>query len=128
MAPQNIAYSLIRNPVAKIGQGAHDPVIAPAAILPGHADNQLLDVVVYLRSANLSACLGPIELLGHQFPVPTEDRVRLCSIRHVLKRFPTEPVTDLGERLSLGVRKQQAAVNLLLENAVFGNQILIAKE
>jgi hypothetical protein len=114
--------------VAKIGQGAHDPVIAPAGILPSHADNQLLDVVVYLRSANLSTCLGTIELLGHQFPVPTEDRVRLCGIRHVLKRFPTEPVTNLGERLFLGVGKQQATVNLLPENAVFGNQILIAKQ
>ena len=30
---------------------------SPAGILPGHADNQLLDVVVYLRSANLSTCL-----------------------------------------------------------------------
>jgi len=49
-----------------------------------------------------------------------------AAFRRVLKRFPTEPVTDLGERLFLRVGTQQATVKLLPENVVFGNRILIA--
>ena len=114
--------------MAEIGQRPRNPVIAPAGILPGHADNELLDVVVDLRSANLSARLGPIELPGHELPVPAEDRIGFCGIRDVLKRFPTQPVTYLGQRLLLGVREQQATVDLFPQNPVFGNQLLITKQ
>jgi hypothetical protein len=81
-----------------------------------------------MRSANLSTCRGTIELLGDHLSVPAEDGVRLCGIRHVRKRLPTQPVPNLGERLLLGVGEQQATVYLIPQNSVFSNQILVAKQ
>jgi hypothetical protein len=52
--------------VAEIGQRACNPVITPAWIFLRPADNWLLDFVGYLKSANLSARIRTIELLGDQ--------------------------------------------------------------
>src|SRR5262249_52478246 len=38
-ALEDMAHSLIADGVAKVGQGADDPVITPGAILLGHADD-----------------------------------------------------------------------------------------
>jgi len=98
VAPQHIADDLVSHRLAEIGQRTRNPVIAPAGILPGHADNELLDVVVNLRSADLSARLGAIELPGDELPVPAEDRIGFCGVGDVLKRFPTPPTTCLAQR------------------------------
>ena len=40
MAAQNIPYSLIRHLMTEVGEGADDPIIAPAGILSRHPDHQ----------------------------------------------------------------------------------------
>ena len=54
VAVQDIANRLIGNHVPKIGQSGHNPVIAPVAVLAGHANDQLLDLSGNPRSAGTS--------------------------------------------------------------------------
>ena len=56
VAVQDIANRLIGNHIPKIGQSAHNPVIAPVAVLAGHANDQLLDFSSDPRSARTSTC------------------------------------------------------------------------
>ena len=56
VAVQDIANRLIGNHIPKIGQSAHNPVIAPVAVLAGHANDQLLDFSGHPRSARTSTC------------------------------------------------------------------------
>ena len=51
---RDIANRLIGNHIPKIGQSAHNPVIAPVAVLAGHANDQLLDFSGNPRSARTS--------------------------------------------------------------------------
>ena len=44
MTLQHIANGLIGNRKPEIGQGAHNPIIAPVPVLTGHANNQLLEL------------------------------------------------------------------------------------
>jgi hypothetical protein len=55
-ALQDIANRLIGNHIPKIGQSAHNPVIAPVAVLASHANDQLLDFSGDPRSARTSTC------------------------------------------------------------------------
>ena len=51
VAAQHVADCLIGDMVSQIGERPDNPVIAPGAIFPGHANNQSLDVLVNSRSA-----------------------------------------------------------------------------
>src|SRR5262245_20769047 len=41
---QHVANGLIGNRKPEIGQGAHNPIIAPVPVLTSHANNQLLEI------------------------------------------------------------------------------------
>jgi hypothetical protein len=51
VALQNIANRLIGDLISEIGQGAHNPVIAPVPVLARYANDQLLDLLLDPRSA-----------------------------------------------------------------------------
>jgi hypothetical protein len=76
VAPQDIANRLIGNLVAQIGQRPRDPVIAPVPVLPGHTNDQLLDLSLDARPARASTRLRAIELAGDKLAIPAEDSVR----------------------------------------------------
>src|SRR5437660_264162 len=62
MALEDIAHGLITDRVPEIGQGTHDPVIAPRTILVRHAYHQRLQLLVDLRSTQRLALLRAIKL------------------------------------------------------------------
>ena len=64
-----------------------------------------------------------IELLGHQSPVPFEDRLRFDDGDCVRHQF-TEGDGFLGEDASLVVGQENAAVDLVAQDAVLLKQVL----
>lgn len=106
VAPQNVAYRLIRDRVPEVGQHPRDSVIAPVRIVLSHAQNQWFNFVASVRSASVSANLGPIERLDNELPVPAENRLRLGGVSHVHQCLEAEPITDFGECLFLRVGQE----------------------
>jgi hypothetical protein len=76
VAVQDIANGLIGNLIPEIGQGAHNPVIAPVPVLARHANDQLLDLSLDPRPARALTGLRAIEFAGDQLAVPGQDGVR----------------------------------------------------
>jgi hypothetical protein len=52
-----------------------DALVAPSGVLSGQADDQLLDLLVQRRPADLAVRVGP--RAGGQPPVPAQQRVGL---------------------------------------------------
>jgi hypothetical protein len=64
VALQDIADRLITDLIPQIGQRPSDPVIAPGAVLLGHANDELLDLAPDPRSAWAATGFRAIELAG----------------------------------------------------------------
>jgi len=47
----HVSHSLVRDVMAEIGEGAGDPVVAPSAVVLGHADDQLFNLRADSRSS-----------------------------------------------------------------------------
>ncbi len=52
MMLENIPYALVAERVSQVGQGSHDAVIAPGAILAGHPHHEVFDLLVVAGTAN----------------------------------------------------------------------------
>jgi hypothetical protein len=89
MAFQEVPHCLVADTIAQIGQGAHNAVIPPRTILAGHAYYEGLDLLSNAGTSNRRARLGSVTLLGTQFPVPGEDRIRLRNRCDLFERFPS---------------------------------------
>jgi len=63
-----------RDADAKPQQLAVDALIAPAGILPGQPEDQLLNLLAYRRSSWSTTRVGP--RAGHEVPVPAQQRLR----------------------------------------------------
>src|SRR2546427_12275490 len=109
MAFQDIAYGLVTERVSEVGEGADDPVVAPGAILPRHADHQGLQLRVDRGPPWGLALLGTIKLLGHELAVPGQDRVWLDEARHFRQGLLPQLLTDLGQRRAFAVRQPHTA-------------------
>src|SRR5712691_465951 len=75
MALEDVPHGLVTHGVSQVGEGPHNPIIAPRTIFLGHADNQGLQLCSDLWTSSGLTLLGTIELLGRQFAVPDEDGV-----------------------------------------------------
>ena len=128
MTLEHIANGLIGNLKPEIGQGAHNPIIAPVPVLRGHANNQLLKLSLDARSARTSTGLRSIEFAGDKLAVPGQDSVRLRHRCDLGKNLAAQAMTDLAERGSLDVRELQPPVQLGLQDAVFGGQIFVPRQ
>ena len=128
MAFEDIAYRLITHCQAEVGQGADNPVIAPRTILLGHADNQGFQLWVDLRSSWSLALGGAVKLLGHQFAVPAENRVRLDDRGHLLQGLLAQLLADLGEGCALSIGEAHAPLQLVAQDAILRHHVLIAHQ
>ena len=70
------AHGLIGDLVAEVVQSRLDPIVTPGRILPGELQDQIHDHLGGPRSAHGFPLLAVIPLLGHEFAMPAEDRVR----------------------------------------------------
>ena len=105
MALQNVAYRLIGNHIPEIGQGAHNPVIAPVPVLARHANDQLLHLALDPRSTRAMTNLRAIEFAGDQLAVPGQDSVRPGNGCDLGENLAAHAMTNFAERGSLGIRR-----------------------
>jgi hypothetical protein len=114
--------------VSKIGEGPNNPIIAPGAIFPGHANNQLLDVPVNSRSAGDTPRYRSIEFARNEPPVPRQDGVRLGGRRHFTECSAAQSKANLAERRPSDVREPRTAVQLCHQNAIFGGKVFLTEK
>jgi hypothetical protein len=127
VTPQNIANRLIRNLVPQIGQRPRDPVIAPVPVLAARPNDQPLDLPLDPGPARAST-RGAIELAGDELAIPAQDGVGSGHGRDIGKNLAAQAMTDLAQHASLGVRQLRPAIQLRLEDAVLGGQILVPRQ
>jgi len=117
---------LIRNLVPQIGQRPRDPVVAPVPVLPSHAKDQFLDLPLDPRPAR-TPTRQAIELAGDKLAIPAKDGVRPGDGGDVGQNLAAQAMTDLAEHASLRVRQLRPTIQLRLEDAVLGRQILVPR-
>src|SRR5437879_13305587 len=103
MALQDAAHRLGTDGVPEVREGAHDPVIAPGAILLGHAHDQGLQLWVNGGTPWDVALCGAITLLGYKCAVPAEDRLGLDDGGDVLQGLLSQLLANLREGLTFGI-------------------------
>ena len=89
MAAQNISNGLIGNGVTQIGQRSLYSPVAPIPVLSGHANHQLLDLILHAwtsRATPSAAIIFP----GDQLAVPSQERLRRDDGRQFMKHAPAQ--------------------------------------
>ena len=76
MLLQDVTNSLIRDIVAKVGQGPLYSVIAPRGIFTGEPQNKIDDLLPYTWPTHRFATFAVVPLRRHQHPMQPQDRVR----------------------------------------------------
>src|SRR5262245_44960435 len=99
MMLEDIPYALAAERVSQIGQGPHDAVIAPGAVLAGHPYHQIFDLFGDARTANGLGALDTITLLGRACAMPSQDSVGLSYRRNLFQSLFAELLAQLGECL-----------------------------
>ena len=120
MMLEDIPYALVAERVSQIGQGSHNAVIAPGAVLAGHTHHQVFDLFGDVRTANGLEALDTITLLGRACAVPSQDSVGLGHRRHLFQSLFAELLAKLGECFAIAVREVHTAADLLAENTILG--------
>src|SRR5881397_2070802 len=123
MTLQDVAHGLVTDGVPEVGQGADDPVIAPGAILLGHANDQRLQLLVDHGATRSLTLFGAVKLLRHELAVPAEDRVRLDDSGHLRQCLFAQLLTNLGQGLALAISQPHTTFDLAAKNAIFGHQV-----
>src|SRR3974390_974714 len=126
VASQDIADRLIADTMPEISQRSGDPVITPISVLPGNANDQLLNRSADPRPAKASTGRRAIELAGPKLAVPGQDGVRPRHKGPLREKLAPQPMTELAQFGSLSVRELQPPLQLGLQNAIFGGQIFEA--
>src|SRR5437899_8314267 len=71
----HVADARVRDLMAQVGQGALNPIVAPAGVLPGQTHDQLADLVGDGRTAGpLLSAVAVIPFLRDQPVMPAQDR------------------------------------------------------
>jgi len=99
-------------PAPKAQEFSLDALVAPARVLPGQADDQLLQVLVQWRSPGSAVRVGPGA--GDQPPMPAQQRVGLDE-----EARPADSGEDAADRGEQGAvsRLQPRAWNLAAQHA-----------
>jgi hypothetical protein len=98
VAAQRSADRGCRDPNAEVQQLTLDALVAPARVLCGQADDQLLDVLVELRPPLAKARVGPRAC--DQAPVPAQQRLR--GNEEAGPAGPRKHTTDRGQQGAVG--------------------------
>src|SRR6266581_7000019 len=128
MALENVPHRLITHSVSQVCQSPDDAVIAPGAILLGHADNQGLESRVYFGTAWGLALRRAVEFLRHQPAVPGENGVRGDDGGDFLESLLAELLADFSQCLAFAVRQLHTTSDLVAQEAILCHQVLIAQQ
>ena len=75
--------------MAQIGQRSLDSPVAPIPVLGGHADHQLLDLILRARTSR-ATLLAAIIFPGDELAVPSQERLRRDEGRQFMKHAPAQ--------------------------------------
>jgi hypothetical protein len=127
-ALENIAYGLIADVVAQLGESTGNAVITPGTILLGHVDDQVFEFPVDTRSSHGLSLRGAIEFLSHQLAMPGENRLGFDDGSDFLQRLLAEFLADLGQGLALGVGKLDPPCNVVAQNPILFDHVCVAQQ
>jgi hypothetical protein len=96
IALEDIANGLVANTIAQMHQSSGNTIVAPRAIFLGHAQDQILEGLIDLRSPERLAVPGAVELLCHQLAVPGQNRLGFDNGRDLCQRLLTQLLTNLS--------------------------------
>lgn len=63
-----------------------------------------------------------------EFALLGEDGIRFDDLGDVFQGFLAQCLTDLGQGLALSITELEPTLDLIAQDAVFGNEILIAEQ
>src|SRR5262245_45333211 len=109
MTTKDIADGLVRELVAKVGHGSHNPVVAPTWILLRHPHHQILDLLINPGPALSSPRLRSIKLVSDQFPIPAQNRIGFGRDGYFLKCLAAQPMSNFSQGCPLSIRKVQTS-------------------
>ena len=72
---ENVAHSLIADVITQFGKGAGNAIVAPGAILSGHADNPVFEVLVDTGPPRRLALLRAIEFVSGELAMPPQNGI-----------------------------------------------------
>src|SRR5499427_4526251 len=127
VASQNISHRLVGNLKPQIGQRPHNPVIAPGAVLLGHANNQFLNCPLDPGST-WASMLRAIELARDEPSVPSQNGIRQSGSRYIAECLAVQSTTNLAEPRSLGVRELRPTLQLASQDLVLSGEIFIPQQ
>jgi hypothetical protein len=127
MALEDIAYCLVTDRIAQVGQRTHDAIIPPRAILAGHPHHQVFALLIKARTAHGLIELGTRTLLVHACAVPSQDSVGLGNRGKLFQDLFVQLLAELGECFALIIRELHTTINLLTAKAVLRSQVCITK-
>src|SRR5215831_19498261 len=117
MALEDVADRLITNSIAEILGGSDNAVIAPRAVLAGHAHHKLFQLLGDAGTSDRLTLRRTDLVLVHELAVPSEDSVRLRNRRDLLQCLSAQFVAHLGQRLPLSIGQQQpSCLNLIAQD------------
>jgi hypothetical protein len=128
MPLENVPHGLVADGIPKMGQGADDTVIAPRAVLLGHAYHEGLQLLVNLRAAWSLALLGAIEFLSDELAVPGKNGLGCNDRRHLLQRLLAQLLANLGQAPSLRISQLDTTSELLAQDTVFRHQVFVVQQ
>jgi len=85
MALEDVADRLITHGIAEILGGSDNAVIAPRAVLAGHAHHELFQLLGDAGTSDRLTLRRTDLVLVHELAVPSEDGVRLRNRRDLLQ-------------------------------------------
>ena len=114
--------------MTEIAESAGNAIIAPAFVLPGHADDQHFEFRTDPGTSRIGRVYRAVELAGDQTAIPGEDGFRFRNTSHFRQPLPTEPLADFGERRALGVGQPQSTGDVGAEDSILGAQVFALEE
>src|SRR5438128_1103243 len=112
---ENVTTSLIADVVAQLSESAGNAVVAPGAILLGHLDDQVFELLVDTGSPHGLSLLRTIEFLRHQLTMPGENRVGFDDGGDFCQGLLAELLDDLSQDRAFGVGPLNTPRNLLAQ-------------
>ena len=128
MALENVPHRLVTHNISQVCQSPDDAVIAPGAILPGHAGDQHVEILIDLRSFESLVRLRAIKLRGNQFAMPYQDDLWCDDHSHLCQRLLSQALADLSQCGALAIGQTYTARDLLAQEAIFRDELLVALE
>src|SRR5262249_10811058 len=114
--------------ITQMRERSSDAIIAPRAILLGHAHHQRLQLLADLWPPKSLTRLGAVKLLSNQGAVPGQDRIGCDEGRNLCQRPLAQLLPNLRQRLPLPITEPYTALELFAEDPVFCHQVFVAQE